>query len=147
MPALAINGLPRDELIFRAVSSSGELAAGDRHYGDIIIFLKDQICYYFREESIGLSLKYIDPSYLIRSVPANTADRLVSDQMARYVAQAAMAGNTEVLIGMVNNMFLHVPICTAIAEKERMEVTGDLWTNVLLSTGQPPGSPRNRNSQ
>jgi hypothetical protein len=44
-----------------------------------------------------------------------------------------MAGNTDVLIGHWNNMFVHVPICTAIAEKKRMEVSGDLWTSVLLA--------------
>ena len=41
------------------------------------------------------------------------------------------------MIGMWNNVFVHVPICTAIREKKRMELTGELWTNVLLSTGQP----------
>jgi hypothetical protein len=57
--------------------------------------------------------------------------------MARYAAHSAMAGNTDVLIGMWNNVFVHVPICTAIRTKKRMELTGELWTNVLLSTGQP----------
>ena len=54
-----------------------------------------------------------------------------------------MAGNTDVLIGMWNNVFVHIPICTAIREKKRMELTGELWTNVLLSTGQPgwPSAP------
>jgi 6-phosphofructokinase 1 len=84
-----------------------------------------------------ITLKYIDPSYLIRSVPANTADRLLSDQMARYGVHAAMAGNTDMLIGLWNNMFVHVPISTAIASKKQMELEGDLWTSVLLATGQP----------
>ncbi|MCA9234057.1 MAG: ATP-dependent 6-phosphofructokinase [Planctomycetales bacterium] len=119
-------------------AAGGSDASGNRGYGDIGTFLKERITTYFREEGMDVSLKYIDPSYLIRSVPANTADRLLSDQMARYGVHAAMAGNTDVLIGMVNNMFVHIPICTAIAEKKRMEVTGDLWTNVLLATGQPP---------
>jgi 6-phosphofructokinase 1 len=117
---------------------NGQDQSGNRHYGDIGVYLKEQICKYFREEGIDVSLKYIDPSYMIRSVPANTADRLLSDQMARYGVHAAMAGNTDVLIGHWNNLFVHVPICTAITKKKRMEVSGDLWTNVLLSTGQPP---------
>jgi 6-phosphofructokinase 1 len=112
-------------------------ASGNRQYQDIGIFLRDTICQYFRQEGVPISLKYIDPSYLIRSVPANTADRLLSDQMARYAVHSAMAGNTDVLIGMWNNVFIHVPICTAIREKKRMELTGEIWTNVLLTTGQP----------
>ena len=112
-------------------------ASGNKQFQDIGVFLRDKITEYFRAENIPISLKYIDPSYLIRSVPANTADRLLSDQMARYAAHSAMAGNTDVLIGMWNNVFVHVPICTAIRTKKRMELTGELWTNVLLSTGQP----------
>jgi 6-phosphofructokinase 1 len=86
---------------------------------------------------VPIALKYIDPSYLIRSVPANTADQLLSDQMARYAVHGAMAGNTDVLIGMWNNVFVHVPICAAIREKKRMELTSEWWTQVLLTTGQP----------
>ncbi len=112
-------------------------ASGNKHYQDIGAHLRDTICDYFRGEQIPISLKYIDPSYLIRSVPANTADRILSDQMARYAVHSAMAGNTDVLIGLWNNVFVHVPICTAIRAKRRMEVTGELWTNVLLTTGQP----------
>jgi 6-phosphofructokinase 1 len=112
-------------------------ASGNKQYHDIGIFLREKICEYFKKQNIPISLKYIDPSYLIRSCPANTADRLLSDQMARYAVHSAMAGNTDVLIGMWNNVFIHVPICTAIREKKRMELTGELWTNVLLSTGQP----------
>jgi 6-phosphofructokinase 1 len=112
-------------------------ASGNKHYQDIGIFLRDKITEYFKHENIPMSLKYIDPSYLIRSVPANTADRLLSDQMARSAVHAAMAGNTDVMIGMWNNVFVHIPICTAIRHKKRMEYTGELWTNVLLSTGQP----------
>ncbi len=111
-------------------------ASGNKQYQDIGTFLRDKICEYFKQENVPIALKYIDPSYLIRSVPANTADRLLSDQMARCAVHAAMAGNTDVMIGSWNNIFIHVPICTAIREKKRMELTGELWTNVLLSTGQ-----------
>jgi 6-phosphofructokinase 1 len=112
-------------------------ASGNRQYQDIGIYLRDKISAYFKQENIPISLKYIDPSYLIRSVHANTADRLLSDQMARYAVHSAMAGNTDVMIGMWNNVFVHVPICTAIREKKRMELTGEWWTQVLLTTGQP----------
>jgi 6-phosphofructokinase 1 len=112
-------------------------ASGNRQFQDVGVYVRDKITEYFRAENIPISLKYIDPSYLIRSVPANTADRLLSDQMARCAAHSAMAGNTDVLIGVWNNVFVHVPICTAIRTKKRMELTGELWTNVLLSTGQP----------
>lgn len=112
-------------------------ASGNRLHQDIGLFLKERITSYLRSVNVQHSLKYIDPSYLIRSVPANTSDRLLSDQMARFAVHAAMAGNTDTLIGLWNNRFVHVPICTAIRQKKRMETTGDLWTSVLLATGQP----------
>ena len=101
-----------------------------RQYQDIGIFLRDKICEYFEGEKIPISLKYIDPSYLIRSVPANTADRILSDQMARYAVHSAMAGNTDVLIGLWNNVFVHVPICTAIRAKRRMDAV-PFWIDAI----------------
>jgi 6-phosphofructokinase 1 len=48
-----------------------------------------------------------------------------------------MAGKTDVLIGSWNGRLIHVPIATVVAEKKRMDVTGDLWNAVLSATGQP----------
>jgi hypothetical protein len=61
--------------------------------------------------------------------------------LARSAVHAAMAGNTDVLMGLRNNVFVHVPIGAAIRRKKRMELTGELWTNVLLATGQPRWPP------
>lgn len=146
LPALKNRLLKRSHAVIAVAEGAGQHLcganrekddSGNPRYGDIGLFLKDKICDYFRNEGVPVSLKYIDPSYLIRSVPANTADRLLSDQMARYGVHAAMAGNTDMLIGLWNNRFVHVPISTAIATKKQMELEGDLWTSVLLSTGQP----------
>ena len=82
-------------------------------------------------------MKYIDPSYVIRSVPANAWDRILSDRMARMACHAAMAGKTNVLIGYHHNSFVHVPIRTAVAEPRRMNPASDLWNAVLVCTGQP----------
>ncbi len=57
-----------------------------------------------------ISLKYLDPSYLIRSIPANAWDMFLSDQMARHAVHAAMAGKTDVLIGSWYSHFVHLPI-------------------------------------
>jgi 6-phosphofructokinase 1 len=82
-------------------------------------------------------VKYIDPSYAIRSVPANAWDRILSDRMARMACHAAMAGKTNVLIGYHHNSFVHVPIRTAVAEPRHMDPASDLWNAVLGCTGQP----------
>jgi 6-phosphofructokinase 1 len=122
--------------LFDEESSACDASGNVKHH-DIGLFLKQKICEYFAERNTPINLKYFDPSYLIRSIPANSADRILSDQMARYAVHAAMAGNTDMLIGMCNNQFIHVPIPVAIAQPKTVELEGDLWTSVLLTTGQP----------
>ena len=82
------------------------------------LFLRDKISQYFKAAGIPINMKYIDPSYIIRSVPANSDDSLLCDAMARHAVHAAMAGKTDVLIGLEHGQFLHIPICTAVARKK-----------------------------
>ena len=112
-------------------------ASGNLLHEDIGLFLRDSIIGHFKRRGIPVNLKYLDPSYYIRSVPANAGDRILSDQMARMAAHAGMAGKTDVLIGYWHNELMHVPICTAIARKRQLVLTSDLWTAVMRATGQP----------
>ena len=112
-------------------------ASGNVKFQDIGVYLKDQINCYFAEHGPAVNIKYMDPSYLIRSVPANTEDDILCDQYARRAVHAAMAGKTDMLIGHVCNTFVHVPLEMAVAEKRRMSVEGELWSAVLSATGQP----------
>jgi 6-phosphofructokinase 1 len=121
--------LPRDE--------TRRDASGNLLHQDIGLFLKDRIIDHFKSQGIPINLKYMDPSYYIRSVPANSGDRILSDQMARMAVHAGMAGKTDVLIGYWQNELVHVPICTAIARKRQIDTKSDLWTAVMRSTGQP----------
>ncbi len=112
-------------------------ASGNVKHHDIGLFLKEEINRFFLRQGPAVDLKYIDPSYVIRSGPANCDDSILCDQFARQAAHAAMAGKTDVLIGNQCNAFVHVPISLATAEKRRVEVEGELWTSVLAATGQP----------
>jgi 6-phosphofructokinase 1 len=116
-------------------------ASGNVRYQDIGIFLRDQIKTHFAEREIEINLKYIDPSYSIRSIPASAWDRTLTDRMARSAVHAAMAGKTDVMIGWWNQSIIHVPISTAVNEKKRMPLDGDLWNAVLATTGQPNWQP------
>jgi len=111
--------------------------SGNIRSNDIGWLLKQRIEEYFSGQAKRITLKYIDPSYLIRSVPANAQDRILSNQMARYAVHAAMAGRTDLLIGLWHNCFVEVPLEAVIRSEKRMDVEGDLWTSVMLSTGQP----------
>jgi 6-phosphofructokinase 1 len=112
-------------------------ASGNVRYEDIGVFLRDRIKRHFAERKLELNMKYIDPSYAIRSVPANAWDRILTDRMARAAVHAAMAGKTDALIGYWNQELVHVPISTAVAEKKQMPLESDLWNAVLATTGQP----------
>jgi 6-phosphofructokinase 1 len=111
--------------------------SGNVRYEDIGVFLRDRIKRHFAERKLELNMKYIDPSYAIRSVPANAWDRILSDRMARAAVHAAMAGKTDALIGYWNQELVHVPISTTVAEKKQMPLESDLWNAVLATTGQP----------
>ena len=83
-----------------------------------------------------MSVKYFDPSYHIRSCPANTADSLLCEQLARNASHAAMAGKTDLLIGVWHNRFVHVPLAISAGKKRRLNPESDWWTSVLAMTGQ-----------
>ena len=112
-------------------------ASGNRRFEDIGIFLKERIVAHFKESNLELNLKYIDPSYAIRSVPANAWDRVLTDRMARGAVHAAMAGKTNTMMGYWNQEIVHVPISTAIKKKRRLRLDSDIWNAVLATTGQP----------
>jgi 6-phosphofructokinase 1 len=112
--------------------------SGNVLHEDIGLFLTDRIRDHFAKRDIPINLKYLDPSYLIRSIPANAWDCFLSEQMARSAVHAAMAGKTDLMIGFWHHALIHVPIEVVVAERRRhLDPDGDLWTAVLSATSQP----------
>ncbi len=111
-------------------------ASGNKRLGDIGVFLRDQITRYFQERQIELNLKYIDPSYVIRSVPANPYDSVLCMRLAHNAVHAAMCGRTEMVISRLHMRFVHVPMPLAIRQRNTVDPHGDLWMTVLEATGQ-----------
>jgi 6-phosphofructokinase 1 len=118
-------------------TARGADASGNKRLGDIGLFLKSEIGDFFRDRRISINLKYIDPSYLIRSVPANAQDNVYCSQLAQHAVHAAMAGKTNLLIGRWHGAFVHLPIALATQGRRKVDPTGELWHAVLESTGQP----------
>jgi 6-phosphofructokinase 1 len=112
-------------------------ASGNAIHEDIGLFLRERIQEYFARRAIPISLKYLDPSYLIRSVPANAWDMFLSDQMARQAVHAAMCGKSDVLIASWYSHFVHLPIRTIVGQRKTIDLDDMLWTGVLAATGQP----------
>ncbi len=112
-------------------------ASGNIRFQDIGPFLKQQIMEYFREHGPPVEVKYFDPSYLVRSVPANAQDDVLCDQFARRAVHAAMAGKTDVMVGHMAGTFALVPLAMAVGRKRRVQVQGEFWAAALAATGQP----------
>ena len=115
----------------------GADASGNRKLGDIGHLLKDRIKSYFQAQAMDISLKYIDPSYMIRSTAASASDSAFCLQLGQYAVHAGMSGRTNMLVGHWNNQFTHVPIPMAVQSRKKVDPQGKLWASVLASTGQP----------
>jgi 6-phosphofructokinase 1 len=113
-------------------------ASGNTLNKDIGQFIADSIKKFYKQLDKELNLKYIDPSYIIRSAPANSSDQVFCSFLGQKAAHAAMAGKTDLLIGQWNDHFVHVPIAMAISQRKKVEPMGELWNSVLERTGQPP---------
>jgi 6-phosphofructokinase 1 len=118
-------------------ATAGRDASGNVKYGDIGVFLRDAITADFRERGIPITLKYIDPSYAIRSVPAVAHDSAFCLLLGHAAVHAGMTGRTNMVVGFWNHQFTHVPIRLAASERKRIDPDGLLWSSVLASTGQP----------
>ena len=111
-------------------------ASGNIKFTDIGPYLKDGIVRHFKKTGAELNLKYIDPSYTIRSTPANPYDSAFCLMLGHNAVHAAMAGKTNMVVGAWQRQFTHVPIAMAVAARRKIDPDGKLWGNVLCCTGQ-----------
>jgi 6-phosphofructokinase 1 len=112
-------------------------ASGNIKNKDIGLYLKEKISEEFNSKNYKFALKYIDPSYIIRSAPANANDGKFCGLLARNAVHAAMAGKTDFVIGHWSNQFTLLPIPIAVSERKKIDIEGELWWNILETTGQP----------
>jgi len=104
---------------------------------DIGIFLREEIAKFLRTDSRMFAMKYIDPSYMIRSVKANASDAIFCDNLARNAVHAGMSGKTDVVIGLWHGIYTHVPIPLTVRGRKHIHPESYLWRSVVAATGQP----------
>jgi 6-phosphofructokinase 1 len=109
-------------------------ASGNIRKKDIGLFLKQHISEYFKRKSVPLTLKYIDPSYTIRSCPANAFDSVFGILLGQHAVHAGMAGKTNMFVGYWNHHFTHVPLHIAAHKRKKVNINGDMWQTVLRTT-------------
>lgn len=113
-------------------------ASGNIRLYDIGLFLKNSIEEYFSQQNFEINLKYIEPSYLIRSVPANASDSIYCSLLGQYSVHAAMSGKTGLLVALRKDEYVHLPL-SAVISGRRINPEGNIWFRVLEATGQPAG--------
>ncbi|MBM3223570.1 MAG: ATP-dependent 6-phosphofructokinase, partial [Candidatus Tectomicrobia bacterium] len=112
-------------------------ASGNLRLHDIGVFLRDQIVHYFAQCDKETSVKYIDPSYIIRGIPANAVDAEYCLLLGQHAVHAGMAGRTNMVVGYWNQHFTHLPIAQAVSGRKQLDPQGEVWQRVLEATGQP----------
>jgi 6-phosphofructokinase 1 len=116
--------------------SSNTDASGNVVLNDVLALLKDAIQTYFRQKGLPISIKIIDPSYIIRSVPANANDRVYCGFLGQHAVHAAMAGKTNMVVAKIMDRYVHVPLDLIIGKRRKLNIHSDFWRAVLESTGQ-----------
>jgi 6-phosphofructokinase 1 len=112
-------------------------ASGNVKYSDVGILLRDAIINHFSQSGTAIALKYIDPSYSIRSVPATADDSAFCLLLGHSAVHAGLSGRTNMVVSFWNHQFTHVPISLAVSARKKIDPEGTLWNSVVTSTGQP----------
>lgn len=112
-------------------------ASGNAKLSDVGPWLRERIAEAFAGAGMETTVRYVDPSYLIRSVPANPYDSVYTVRLSQAAVHAAMSGRTSMVVGRVRRRFVHIPMSLAVSRRNRVDPHGDLWMAVLESTGQP----------
>lgn len=110
--------------------------SGNPVLGDVCAVLREAIKTHFKEKKIPLTLKFIDPSYIIRSVPANANDRVYCGFLGQHAVHAAMAGKTGMVVNKIRGHYVYLPLSLVVKERRKINIDSDYWRSVLESTGQ-----------
>jgi 6-phosphofructokinase 1 len=105
-------------------------ASGNIRHKDIGVYLKEKIKEEFDSRDFPHAIRYIDPSYIIRSAPANANDSKFCNLLAQNAVHAAISGKTDFVVGFWNNHFTVIPIPMVVAKRKKIDVEGELWWNL-----------------
>jgi 6-phosphofructokinase 1 len=130
---IVAEGALQDQLIREVKTDAG----GNVKMADVGTYIRDKIAEYFEDKGMEINLKYIDPSYQIRSAQANPGDSIYCERLGNAAAHAAMAGKTKCVIGLVNNEFVHLPMKAVVSRRSHVDPEGNLWRDTIDATHQP----------
>lgn len=112
-------------------------ASGNKKLSDIGVFLCDKIKEYFANKNIHINLKYVDPSYQVRSSVTTANDSIYCERLGNNAVHAAMAGKTKCVVGLVHDKYVIIPTQMVTRKRNKVDPEGALWRDALDATGQP----------
>jgi 6-phosphofructokinase 1 len=130
---IVAEGALQDKLITEHTTD----ASGNIKMVDVGLYMKEQIEAHFKKIGMEITLKYIDPSYQVRSTVSAPVDSIYCDRLGNAAGHAALAGKTKLVIGLVNNEYVHIPIKAAVSKRSHVDPTSSLWRDTLDATHQP----------
>ncbi len=116
--------------------STGTDKSGNKKLSDIGDFLCDEVRAHFDKIGMEVNLKYFDPSYNIRSRRANANDSMYCMRLGNNAVHAAMAGKTNMIVGLHQDRLVHLPI-SLIGARKTIDPNSWWWQTVLQATHQP----------
>ena len=125
------------DILRNTISPPDKDPSGNIRLLNIGLFLKNAIEDYFKKITMEINLKYIEPSYLIRSVPANASDGIYCNSLGQYAVHAGMSGKTGILVALMKDEYVHLPLNT-VTSSRKIDSQDNTWLRVLETTGQPP---------
>jgi 6-phosphofructokinase 1 len=146
LPALAERLLLRKHAVIVAAEGAGQHLlqargetdpSGNAALADVADVLRNEIKRYLTDEGIPFSMKYIDPSYTIRSIPANANDKVYCGFLGQNAVHAALAGKTNMVVAKIMERYVHLPLDLVTRKRRRLNTHSAYWQAVLESTGQP----------
>ena len=123
--------------LMRTGLQGGTDDSGNVKLNDVGVFLRDSILGSFNEKGKSCTIKYIDPRYTIRSLPACGIDAEFCLALGQHAVHAGMAGRTNMVVGVWNRLFTHVPIPLVTSGRRQLDPQGEDWQLVMDATGQP----------
>ncbi|KAL5728955.1 6-phosphofructokinase [Ranunculus cassubicifolius] len=126
------------ELLESMRSKDKQDASGNRLLDDVGLWISQKIREYFsRGSKLSITLKYIDPTYMIRAIPSNASDNVYCTLLAQSAVHGAMAGYTGFTVGPVNGRHSYIPFYRVTETQNQVVVTDRMWARLLSSTNQP----------
>jgi 6-phosphofructokinase 1 len=117
------------------VATGEKDSTGHTKYGDIGTFLRDKINAHFKP--LGGRSFYIDPSYIIRSIPIRPNDHIYCTRLSNDAVHTAMRGYSGVCVGAIHNVVAMVPSKFVAGGKRKVNLTSSNWQLAVACTNMP----------